>query len=317
MTWFKVDDSFDFHPKAVAAGNAALGLWVRAGAYASRQLTEGFVPTGMLAALGAKPKDAGALVKAGLWVSVEGGYRFHQWEQANPTKAAVLADRQAAAARQRRAREKAAEKKAAEEESRAPSRRDSRVQSRVKSRRDENPECGNEMVSTDEKRGHGTVTALQETAHLRSVDNPLTSQDDEMSRRDSQDRHGPPDPTRPVLKNKPIQDLVCRRLFGDARPNLTDDDRADLWQLWAEAAGPQVDLDAELLAWLLHNTATDLHNPSAALLGWLRTGAKRSTQSAVSGCDRCIRGWVADEYGQPSEHRCTACRPHLRAMESS
>lgn len=109
MTWFKVDDSFDFHPKAVAAGNAALGLWVRAGAYSSRQLTEGFIPTGLLSALDAKPRDAAALVRAGLWTVVDGGYRFHQWEQANPTRAKVLAEREATAERQRRAREKAAQ----------------------------------------------------------------------------------------------------------------------------------------------------------------------------------------------------------------
>lgn len=29
MPWFRVDDDFALHPKAIAAGNAALGLWVR------------------------------------------------------------------------------------------------------------------------------------------------------------------------------------------------------------------------------------------------------------------------------------------------
>ena len=48
MPWFRVDDSFDQHPKADAAGNRALGLWVRAGAYCARLLTEGFVPADYL-----------------------------------------------------------------------------------------------------------------------------------------------------------------------------------------------------------------------------------------------------------------------------
>lgn len=44
MTWFKVDDTFYGHPKTLKAGNAAVGLWVKAGAYAAQHLTEGVVP---------------------------------------------------------------------------------------------------------------------------------------------------------------------------------------------------------------------------------------------------------------------------------
>jgi hypothetical protein len=116
--------------------------------------------------------------------------------------------------------------------------------------------------------------------------------------------------------NPSLVTLVCRRLFGDARTSLSDDDRHDLIQLWAETAGQSVDLETELRSWLLHNTATDLRNPAAALLGWLRTAAKRAGQSAP-GCTKCLGGWTPDEFGQPSEHRCTACRPHLRAVDAS
>lgn len=105
MPWFRVDDSFDFHPKAIGAGNAALGLWVRAGAYSSRQLTEGFIEKHMIPLLGGKPRDAKALVDAKLWAEVEGGYQFHQWESCNFSKEKVLADRAAAAERQRKSRE--------------------------------------------------------------------------------------------------------------------------------------------------------------------------------------------------------------------
>lgn len=129
MTWFKVDDSLDFHPKVIAAGNAAMGLWVRAGAYCARQLTEGFLERSMVQTLGGKPKDAAALVAAGLWEPVDGGYQFHEWEERNPTKERVLADRAAAAERQRRARERAAEQ-------RLTSRRESRRDSGATSRRD-------------------------------------------------------------------------------------------------------------------------------------------------------------------------------------
>lgn len=33
MSWFKVDDHLAFHRKTLAAGNEAMGLWVRAGSW--------------------------------------------------------------------------------------------------------------------------------------------------------------------------------------------------------------------------------------------------------------------------------------------
>ena len=107
MPWFKVDDTFGFHHKAVMAGNSAVGLWCRAGSACMQQLTDGFVADHMLPVLGGKPKDAAALVATGLWVTVPGGWRFHQWDDFQPTAEQVKADRRAAADRQRRAREKA------------------------------------------------------------------------------------------------------------------------------------------------------------------------------------------------------------------
>ena len=74
MPWFRVDDNLDQHPKADLAGNRALGLWVRAGSYSARLLTEGFVPTAQVARLGGSRTDAQALVTAGLWEAVSGGY---------------------------------------------------------------------------------------------------------------------------------------------------------------------------------------------------------------------------------------------------
>ena len=110
MPWFRVDDDLALHPKVIAAGNAAMGLWVRAGAYAAQYLTEGFVPRTLLATLGGRQKDAQALVSAGLWEVVDGGWRFHQWEERQPTRTQVETDRAAAAERQRKAREAARER---------------------------------------------------------------------------------------------------------------------------------------------------------------------------------------------------------------
>jgi hypothetical protein len=108
MVWFRVDDTFDFHPKTQKAGNKALGLWVRSGAFSARLLTEGLITYDMIRKLGGSKADVRALVEAGLWEDhpEDGGYRFHQWEQANPTKEKVLTERAATAERQRRARDR-------------------------------------------------------------------------------------------------------------------------------------------------------------------------------------------------------------------
>lgn len=91
MGWFKVDDQLAFHAKVMLAGNSAMGLWIRAGAWSSAHLTDGFIPTHMAAAMAnmangmANPCDQDALVMAGLWDEVEGGYRFHDWEDFQPS----------------------------------------------------------------------------------------------------------------------------------------------------------------------------------------------------------------------------------------
>lgn len=91
MTWFKVDDSLAFHRKVVKAGNAAMGLWVRAGSWAAQQLTDGHVPDHMIAVLGT-PAQARKLVTAGLWERVDDGYVFHDWTEdgRNPTRSEIV-----------------------------------------------------------------------------------------------------------------------------------------------------------------------------------------------------------------------------------
>jgi hypothetical protein len=108
MVWFRVDDNLSDHPKVLAAGNAAMGLWVRAGAWSMKHLTDGYVPDAVAQLLGSV-KETQALVSSGLWLVAEGGYMFHAWEGRQPTREAVERDRDAAAERQKRAREKARE----------------------------------------------------------------------------------------------------------------------------------------------------------------------------------------------------------------
>lgn len=80
MPYFPVDDDMPFHPKVLAAGNEAIGMWTRAGALCKKHTTGGFVSTETARTLGTK-KVADRLVMAGLWVAVDGGYQFHDWKQ--------------------------------------------------------------------------------------------------------------------------------------------------------------------------------------------------------------------------------------------
>lgn len=109
MPWFNVDDGFAFHRKAVRAGNAAIGLWTRAGSWCAQQLMDGHVPRDIVATLGTEAQ-AKRLVSAGLWTVVEGGYQFHQWseDKRNPTRDEVLKKRAREA--ERKAKGRAAQK---------------------------------------------------------------------------------------------------------------------------------------------------------------------------------------------------------------
>lgn len=109
MTWFRVDDGLHAHMKAVRAGVPAMGLWLLAGSWSSNQLTDGWVPDYIASRLDPDFREhAAALVRAGLWVEDERdgdkGWRFHQWDEHQPSSESVLAKREAARERMRRVR---------------------------------------------------------------------------------------------------------------------------------------------------------------------------------------------------------------------
>lgn len=105
MPWFKVDDTLAFHHKTVAAGNAAMGLWVRAGSWSMATLSDGFVPDVIVGTLGTTAQ-ARKLVDVGLWDRLVNGYAFHEWDQRQPSKQQVHTERAEGAERQRKSREK-------------------------------------------------------------------------------------------------------------------------------------------------------------------------------------------------------------------
>lgn len=95
MTWFKVDDGFWSHPKTFALSPEAVALWVRAGSYCGKHLTDGFVPRQVLAILQGTEGAAVELVTAGLWWPVDDGWTFHDWNTYQDTKDVVEARRAA------------------------------------------------------------------------------------------------------------------------------------------------------------------------------------------------------------------------------
>jgi hypothetical protein len=86
MPWFKVDDTLALHPKTVAV---------------ARQL--------------GSRREAQRLVDVGLWGVKDDGYVFHEWEQRQPSRVQLDAERESARIRQQRGREAARRRR--EEES--------------------------------------------------------------------------------------------------------------------------------------------------------------------------------------------------------
>lgn len=107
MTWFKVDDRFHSHRKVLSLSLAAVGLWTRAGSWCSANPdTRGHVPRVLLQTIGAKPALAGELVKSGLWETTPDGWRFHDWDDYQPSPEELEERRDNNASRQQRWRDK-------------------------------------------------------------------------------------------------------------------------------------------------------------------------------------------------------------------
>lgn len=115
MTWFKIDDSFYDHPKVFDASDSAVALWVRAGCWSARNLTDGVIPGRLAFRLCDDPMKAAAeLVERGLWEQVGDDYVFHDWHDYQPAREDVLAKREEARERMRAHRAKRAQERSPE-----------------------------------------------------------------------------------------------------------------------------------------------------------------------------------------------------------
>ena len=106
IPWFKVDDGFHGHPKVVELSTSAVGVWTLCGSWCAKYLTDGAVNLKTIRRLGGDESDALELVQSGLWFETEAGYQFKDWDDYQPLKAAVEAEREAAQERMRLVRAK-------------------------------------------------------------------------------------------------------------------------------------------------------------------------------------------------------------------
>jgi hypothetical protein len=106
VVWFKVDDGFYDHPKVFDLSDSAVALWTRAGSWASRNTTDGFVPSNLPARFCGDPETAvRELVDRRLWRRTRGGFQFHDWQDYNPLAETVIDKRDKARKRMRKLRQ--------------------------------------------------------------------------------------------------------------------------------------------------------------------------------------------------------------------
>lgn len=107
MPWFKVDDGFHGHPKVMDLSLAAVGLWTLAGTWCANYLTDGEIHLKAIQRLGGTKKQAKELVSSGLWAEKRPEiYQFCDWNDYQPTKEVVQAERAQARERMKDLRSK-------------------------------------------------------------------------------------------------------------------------------------------------------------------------------------------------------------------
>jgi len=103
MAWVRIDDEFGDCPKVVKAGPLAALLQVRACCYASKHLSDGFLPASVVPTLlhGFEQLRIGRraalsidwptyMIDAGLWEATDGGYLIHDYLHYNPSREMML-----------------------------------------------------------------------------------------------------------------------------------------------------------------------------------------------------------------------------------
>jgi hypothetical protein len=96
MTWTKLDDGFWMHPKVLMAGNSAAGIFARLLSYCGAYLTDGMIPSQIVATIVGQDRDAlDELHRVGLIDLLEtGGAVIPDYLDHQRSRAQVEADRE-------------------------------------------------------------------------------------------------------------------------------------------------------------------------------------------------------------------------------
>lgn len=103
MTWVKLDDNFSQHPKVMQAGPLAGWLYVAGLCYCAKYLTDGVIPLDAVPTLTTIQKPMPQVVRlldAGLWDVGVRSYSVHDYLSFQPSRDAVLEEREKAKKRQ-------------------------------------------------------------------------------------------------------------------------------------------------------------------------------------------------------------------------
>lgn len=92
--WAKLHDSFAFDHQLLPLGDLGFAVYARALAYAAGQLSDGFVPSGIVAALDPTGDALRGLTAAGLWSPCEGGIQIVEWSRRQRLREQVVRERQ-------------------------------------------------------------------------------------------------------------------------------------------------------------------------------------------------------------------------------
>lgn len=90
LPWVRLDTGFYENPKILATlaerdGHRAIVVYISALAYAGGHGTDGDIATYVLPRVHGRKTDADRLVRNGLWVATEKGWRIHDYEQLQQT----------------------------------------------------------------------------------------------------------------------------------------------------------------------------------------------------------------------------------------
>lgn len=260
MSWFKVDDSFYDHPKFLDVPNAAIGLWAKAGAWCGKHLTDGVIPATQVKLFKGTNSQINALISARIWIEdrSENGakvYRFHDWNDYQPTRKQKLKEREESAERQRKSRER----KRAEQAQRENVTRDSHV--------------------TPSRDSHECHTRVSQRPDPTRPDPTRTSKEVPSSRDTTAKADGA---NKPAKKNHPIpEDWMPKQSTIDKmrteRPDLNleaeHQNFMDYWQSITGAKARKADWDKTWLVWMRkqHQNAPRQKAPTNTTEAWLGT----------------------------------------------